>query len=127
MANYVEHLQPELSVNYCHVVVVSCDLPEVAGDFRARLGATFPFLCDTDLKVVNQLDMLGGSRGLYNVSRAVPYTFVIDGDRTIHKIYNGYWYVGRPTAEELRMDFRELMSRRKNWWRGGEPPPYARD
>ena len=127
LANYVEYLQPELRVNYCHVVVVSCDLPEVTRDFRDRLGATFPFLCDHELELVKQLDILGGSGGLYNVARAVPYTFVVDGSRTIHKIYNGYWYVGRPTVEELRMDYREIMSRRPNWWRGGEPPPYARD
>jgi hypothetical protein len=40
---------------------------------------------------------------------AVPYTFSLAPDLTIHRVYNGWWYVGRPTLEELRQDFRELM------------------
>ena len=40
---------------------------------------------------------------------AVPYTFSLAPDLTIHRVYNGWWYVGRPTLEELRQDFRALM------------------
>ncbi|MCA1573738.1 MAG: hypothetical protein LC770_04215, partial [Acidobacteria bacterium] len=54
-----------------------------------------------------------------------PYTFVLDRDRTIYKIYNGWWFVGRPTVEELRMDYRALMSRRPDWWYDKTPPLYA--
>ena len=57
---------------------------------------------------------------------AIPYTFVLDRDRTIYKIYNGWWFVGRPTVEELRMDLRALLSRRPDWWYDKTPPPYAR-
>ncbi len=32
-----------------------------------------------------------------------------------YKIYNGWWFVGRPTSEEIRMDLRALMSRRPDW------------
>jgi hypothetical protein len=32
-------------------------------------------------------------------------------NRSIYKIYNGWWYVGRPTVEELRMDLRPLTPR----------------
>ena len=39
----------------------------------------------------------------------------LDTDRTVYKVYNGWWYVGRPTVEELRMDLRALMSRRPDW------------
>ncbi len=45
----------------------------------------------------------------------IPYTFILDRDRTIYKIYNGWWYVGRPTAEEIWLDLRALMSRRADW------------
>ena len=44
-----------------------------------------------------------------------PYTFILDRDRRIYKIYNGWWFFGRPTVEELPMDLRELMSRRPDW------------
>jgi hypothetical protein len=29
----------------------------------------------------------------------------------IYKIYNGYWFFGRPTLEELRQDMREVTRR----------------
>jgi hypothetical protein len=47
---------------------------------------------------------------------AIPYTFVLDAGQVIHKIHNGWWYLGRPTVEELRMDLRALMARRREWW-----------
>ena len=45
----------------------------------------------------------------------IPYTFILDRDRSIYKIYKGWWFLGRPTAEAIRMDLRELVSRRKDW------------
>jgi len=45
----------------------------------------------------------------------IPYTFILDRDRTIYKIYNGWWFLGRPTVEEIRMDLRTLMSQRSDW------------
>jgi hypothetical protein len=56
---------------------------------------------------------------------AIPYAFVLDAERVIFKIYNGGWYVGRPTVEELRMDLRALMSRRHDSWYENTPAPYA--
>ena len=38
---------------------------------------------------------------------------------------NGWWFVGRPTVEELRMDYRALMSRRPEWWYDKVPPPFV--
>jgi hypothetical protein len=32
-------------------------------------------------------------------------------DLAVHSIYCGWWYVGRPTVEELRRDLREMMKR----------------
>jgi hypothetical protein len=34
----------------------------------------------------------------------------------VHRAYNGYWYFGRPTLEELRRDMREItMAVRADW------------
>ena len=38
----------------------------------------------------------------------IPYTFILDRDRTIYKVYNGWWFVGSPTSEEIRMDLRAM-------------------
>jgi len=106
LRHYVE-FQKELAINYCKLAVVSVDPPEVNGALRTGLEATFPFLSDQERKVVQALDMTetSKSRGV----TAMPHTFSLMPDLTIHNIYNGYWYVGRPTLEELRMDLRAMM------------------
>jgi hypothetical protein len=32
-------------------------------------------------------------------------------DLTIHNLYCGYWYLGRPTLDELRMDLRAMLKK----------------
>ena len=104
---HLVEFQEELAVNYCKVVVISVDPPAVNAAFRAGLGASFPFLSDQDRNVVQQLEMTENSktRGI----TAIPYTFCLMPDLTVHNLYCGYWYVGRPTLDELRKDLREMM------------------
>src|SRR6478609_6316074 len=43
-------------------------------------------------------------------NQMVPHTIVCaPGLIIIYKIYNGYWFFGRPTVEELRMDLRAVL------------------
>ncbi len=114
MANYVAELQPELRVNYCKMITVSVDDKYAANEMRDKLGAEWPFLLDPDRKLLHELAMVDRTDPLHG-EIYIPYTFVLDRDRTIYKIYNGWWFVGRPTVEELRMDLRTLMSRREDW------------
>ena len=108
LRHYVE-LQEELAINYCHLAVVGVDPPEVSAAFRIGLGANFLFLSDQERKVVQMLDMTetSKSRGI----TAIPYTFCLLPDLTVHNLYCGYWYVGRPTLDELRRDLREMMKK----------------
>jgi hypothetical protein len=39
----------------------------------------------------------------------------------IHKIYNGYWFFGRPTAEELRQDLRAVGRKCRLDWDISKP------
>ena len=125
MANCVADLQPELEVNYCRLVVVWTDDPPSTRAARQKLGATFPFLCDHERKVIAELDIMDTTDS-HHPRIAIPYTFVLDAERVIHKIYNGWWYLGRPSVEELRMDLRALMTRRRDWWYDDTPAPYTR-
>ncbi len=106
MRHFVE-FQEELAVNYCRLAVISVDSPEVNAAFRAGLGASFTFLSDHDRSAVVRLDMTetSKSRGI----TAIPYTFCLLPDLTVHSLYCGYWYVGRPTLDELRRDLRTMM------------------
>jgi cold shock CspA family protein/alkyl hydroperoxide reductase subunit AhpC len=106
--------QEELSVNYCKLVAISADESKVAAAYRYGLGASFPFLSDEKREAIDLLGIRDEVEGEYP-GCAVPTTFVLASDLTIHKIYDGWFFVGRPTLEELRMDLRELMSRRKNY------------
>ena len=114
LTNYVEHLQPEFRVNYCKMITVSVDDQLTTNEVRNALGADWPFLCDPERTLVYELEMVDRTDSIHG-EVYIPYTFILDRERTIYKIYNGWWYVGRPTVEEIRMDLRELMSRRKDW------------
>jgi hypothetical protein len=41
----------------------------------------------------------------------VPFTFGLLPDLTISHIFNGWYFVGRPTLEELRQTAREMTDR----------------
>ncbi len=108
---HMRHLvrfQSELKVNFGRLVSISTDAPRVQAAFRAGLGADWPFLSDEHLGAIRTLDILDETEGEY-AFRSQPFTFVLRPDLTIHKIYNGWFYVGRPTPEELRQDLRAVM------------------
>lgn len=97
-------------MSYCKLAVVSTDPPEVSAAFRTGLEATFTFLSDHERKAIKQLDMVEVTPPEFKYGLlALPYTFSLASDLTIHTIYNGWWFVGRPTLEELRRDLRQLL------------------
>jgi peroxiredoxin/cold shock CspA family protein len=105
---------PELVLSYASLVAISVDPPLVAAAYRAGLGAPFPFFSDQHRSAITQLGIVDNTDGEYpNV--AIPYTFCLAPDLMIYKIYNGWWFVGRPTLEELRRDLRALMERRADY------------
>ena len=106
---HLTEFQEELAVNYCKLAVVTVDSPEVNAAFRAGLGASFPFLSDQDRAVIKKLDIVETSKS--RGETPIPYTFSLMPDLTVHNIYCGYWYVGRPTLDELRRDLRAMMQK----------------
>ncbi len=95
-------------VAYCRLAVVSVDPPRVQAAFKAGLGARFPFLSDQNLALTAEL----GSRVASDTRHGplpVPFTFALLPDLTIDRIFNGWYFVGRPTSEELRQVIRELI------------------
>jgi cold shock CspA family protein/peroxiredoxin len=113
MRQFVQ-FQRELTVNYGRLVSISADPPMVNAAFRAGLGAKWPFLSDVERAVIKQLDILDETEGEY-AYRAQPYTFVLRPHLGIHAIYNGWYFVGRPTIEELRQDLRAIMESRADY------------
>jgi hypothetical protein len=46
----------------------------------------------------------------------VPHVILLEPGLVIFKIYNGYWFVGRPTIEELRQELRAVLRKCRTDW-----------
>ncbi|MHB8659611.1 MAG: redoxin domain-containing protein [Solirubrobacteraceae bacterium] len=99
-------LQDEFEVAYTRIVVVSVDAPEVQSALRAGFGARFLFLSDAERRWLPRLGLLEGTDTLHRPYR--PTAFTLHPNLTIEHRYDGYWYWGRPTAEDLRQDMRTI-------------------
>ena len=107
-------LQDEFEVAYARIVVVSVDPPEVQSAFRAGLGARFTFLSDAQRLWLPRLGLLETTDTVHDPY--LPGAFTLGPDLRIHRTYNGYWYFGRATHDELRRDMREItMAVRDDW------------
>ncbi|HEX6920484.1 MAG TPA: redoxin domain-containing protein [Actinomycetes bacterium] len=107
-------LQEEVEVAYSRLVSVSVDPPGELSAFRAGLGARWTFLSDQDRRYLDALGLRETTDTLYRPY--VPTTFTLRPDLAIHSVYNGYWFWGRPTHEDLRQDLRAItMAVRSDW------------
>lgn len=99
-------LQDEIEVAYTRIISVSVDPPEVEAAFRAGLGARWTFLSDERRVIQQQLGLLETTDTVHRPY--APTVFTLFPDLTVHAAYNGYWFWGRPTNEELRQDMRAI-------------------
>ena len=107
-------IQDEFEVAYARIVVVSVDPPEVQSAFRAGLGARFTFLSDAERRWLGRLGLREMSDKVHDPYR--PAAFTLYPDLRIQAAYNGYWYWGRATMEELRRDMRIITRQiRRDW------------
>lgn len=73
------------------------------------MGARFTFLSDEALALTDTL----GIRETTDTRHGplpVPMTFALLPDQRIHRIFNGWYFVGRPTPDELRVSIREMVA-----------------
>ena len=112
-------LHREMQVGYCRLVTVSTDNLLETNAFRAGVGAQWTFLSDPGRKLQKDLDIAEYTDTHHNPM--IPHTLVLEPGLRVYKIYNGYWFFGRPTVEELRLDLRAVLQRcRPDWDIGSE-------
>ena len=107
-------LHREMQVGYCRLVTISTDNLLETNEFRAGVGALWPFLSDPGRKLQKDLDIAEYTDPQHNPM--IPHTLVLEPGLRVYKIYNGYWFFGRPTVEELRLDLRAVLQRCRPDW-----------
>ena len=107
-------LHREMEVGYCRMVTLSTDSLLDLNEFRTGVGAHWTFLCDPGRKVQKDLDIAEYTDPTHDPM--VPHTLVLEPMLKVFSIYNGYWFFGRPTIEELRMDLRAVLRKCRPDW-----------
>jgi peroxiredoxin len=100
---------PQFRNAYTRLVVISTDNQLNINEFRDALAATWPFLSDPERTIQKDLDIQEFTDEPHDPM--IPYTFVLEPGLRISKIYNGYWYWGRPTITELHVDLRAVLQK----------------
>ena len=120
-------MQDEIQREYGRIAVVTVDHPYVNGAFRAGLGAHFPFLSDDERVVAEELDILELTDEKHRPF--LPLTFVLDSRLRIRRSWNGFWFWGNPTPDEIRLALREITREEQPsidpvsvWAAGGAAP-----
>jgi peroxiredoxin len=108
-ANY-----PKIAVAYTQMVTISTDNIVETSEFRASVGAQWTFLSDAGRKIARDLDIAEYTDPFHDPM--IPYTFVLKPGLVIHSVYNGYWFWGRPSFEDLRRDLREVTREIRPDW-----------
>jgi peroxiredoxin len=107
-------LHREMEVGYCRLVTISTDNLTQTNENRNGIGAHWPFLSDPRRIVQKDLDIAEYTDPINNPM--IPHVIVLEPGLVIYKIYEGYWFFGRPTMEELRLDLRAVSKKCRPDW-----------
>jgi len=120
-------------VAYTQIATISTDADHESKEFRASVGAQWTFLSDPERTVQKDLDIQEYTDPDHDPM--IPHTLVLKPGLVIHSLYNGYWFWGRPSVDELRRDLRAATREiRPDWdlsatglreaWDAGERSPF---
>jgi peroxiredoxin len=96
----------QCGVGYTRIVTITTDTWLLSNDLRLGVGAQWPFLHDPERVVQRDLEIAEYTDPTNDPM--VPHTFVLEPGLEIFRIYNGYWYWGRPSIAELHADLRAI-------------------
>ena len=125
--------QPKVAVAYTQIVTISTDDHHTLQEFRASVGAWWTFLADPGRIVQRDLDIQEYTDP--GNDPMVPHTLVLKPGLVVHSVYNGYWFWGRPSVDDLWHDLRAVTREiRPDWdlsapglraaWDAGDLSPF---
>ena len=95
---------PKITVAYTQIATIATDEHHTLQEFRASVGAQWPFLSDPGRTVQKDLDIQEYTDP--DNDPMIPHTLVLRPGLLVHSIYNGYWFWGRPSLDDLWRDLR---------------------
>jgi len=124
---------PKIAVAYTKLVTISTDDHHHTQAFRDSVGAQWPFLSDPERIVQKDLDIQEYTDP--ENDPMIPHTLVLKPGLVVHRIYNGYWFWGRPSVYDLWQDLRAVSAEvRPDWdlskpglraqWEAGDLGPF---
>jgi peroxiredoxin len=105
---------PKIAVAYTKIATIATDPHHTLLEFRNSVGAQWPFLSDPERTVQKDLDIQEYTDP--DNDPMVPHTIVLAPGLTVYKIYNGYWFWGRPSFYDLWSDLRALSAEVRPDW-----------
>jgi peroxiredoxin len=122
-------VQSKVAVACTRMVTISTDDHHTLRQFRASVGARWTFLSDPGRTVQRDLDIQEYTDPEHDPM--IPHTLVLKPGLVVHSVYNGYWFWGRPSVDELCLDLRAATREiRPDWdlaapglreaWEGGD-------
>ena len=124
---------PKIAVAYTKIVTISTATHHESQELRAAVGAQWPFLSDPERIIQQELELQEYTDPEHDPM--VPHTLVLKPGLVIHRIYNGYWFWGRPSFYDLWHDLRDVTREiRPDWdldtpglreaWEAGDYSPF---
>jgi peroxiredoxin len=110
---------PQIAVAYTKIVTISTDNILEANEMRDAAGAQWLFLTDPQRTLQKELGIQEYTDPHHDPM--IPHTLVLEPGLWIYKVYNGYWFWGRPSPWELWQDLREVSQRIRPDWDLSDP------
>src|SRR3954469_23736325 len=107
-------LYPKIAVAYTQGATIATADHGALLEFRASVGAQWPCLSDPGRIVQQDLDIQEYTDPANDPM--IPHTLVLRPGLVVHSLYNGYWFWGRPSVDDLWRDLRAATRQVRPDW-----------
>ena len=109
----------DCAVGYTQLVTITADPVKELNGLRLDVAADWIFLSDEEKRI--QRDFAIEEYTDTKRRPMIPHSLVLEPGLKLYKVYNGYWFWGRPTPHELHLDLRAVSEKIRPDWRIDTP------